>query len=620
MADLSKVVVEEGPSKDVKQERMDGSWEKAGPSNYELQQNAQKIFQFRFKNKTYIVMRDTSKTVLEALMTNNIFVNIKKKNKEKEIIIQRSKGNVLRAAVKTDFPCSLIEKDEILKIQFINNDGNASTEQKPTIADTSKPETLVTFYIHTTGGPKKKLLMKNRNLRLNVDDVCVYAFKEEDCITAIKRDGRFIDDILQENFALSEMDSETIYVMSITAEHLHQKHFRVIVISDIDLPDGQDALGITKTDSDSVASTSILAENVDPNHQIPINNETEKNTKKPTAQKTQSPKMEIPDSNEILGILRAQFKLLLENLNLRTNPEVQKFFREEYDKSVQSFSKVRKVKEIMRLSQSVCQIRVEGSAPVKATGFLLFGKFILTNAHVVKNFDIFTWKIHDPIKAAFGFEQKSDKENVTVVPVKDTFAARHQGKEGDNHFDFALLELNDEIPETFPLLKSYSKDNCTTTGEICIVGHPNSEVKKIDPCFIIGRENRQKVEIEHVSENIKFYPIMRQQFMKEKWSFSKNQMTYNSCFFHGSSGSPVFDRKCCLIGIHTGGFTYRGENTIRSVMEYAYAIQPILDKIKTLAENKNRTDILEYLNDTDNYLNMTTQPQEDQEMADVSQR
>uniref|UniRef100_A0A672M090 Serine protease n=1 Tax=Sinocyclocheilus grahami TaxID=75366 RepID=A0A672M090_SINGR len=481
--------------------------------------------------------------------------NSNSNNKEKEIVILRSKGNVLRAAVKTDFPCCLIEKDEILKIQFINNNGNASTEQKPTIDDTSKPETLVTFYIHTTGGQKKKLLMKNRNLRLKVEDVCVYAFKEEDCITALKRDGRFIDYIFQKYCALSEMDSETIYEMSIPAEHLHQKHFQVIVISDIDLPDSQNALGITKTESDST-------------------------------------------------------------LELRTKPKVQNFFREEYDKSVQSFSKVRKVKEIMRLSESVCQIRVEGSAPVKATGFLLFGKFILTNAHVIKNFDPFTWKIHDPIKAAFGFEQKSDKGNVTVVSVKDTFAARHQGTEEGNHFDFALLELNGEIPETFPrLLKSYAKDNCTATGEVCIVGHPNSEVKKIDPCFIIGRGKRQKVEIEHVSENIKFYHIMTQQSMKEKWSFSKNQMTYNSCFFHGSSGSPVFDRKCRLIGIHTGGFAYRGEGKIRSVMEYAYAMQPILDKIKTLAEDKNRTDILEYLNDTNNYLNMT---QKDQEMADVS--
>ncbi|KAK9975291.1 hypothetical protein ABG768_023344 [Culter alburnus] len=324
--------------------------------------------------------------------------------------------------------------------------------------------------------------------------------------------------------------------------------------------------------------------------------------------------MEIPNSKEILGILRDQFKDLLETLkqreNLKNNTEVQNFFRDEYDKSVQSFGKVRKVKEIMRLSESVCQIRVEGSAPCKATGFLLFGKFILTNAHVIKNYDLFTWRIHDPIKAAFNFEKKSDKGNFTVIPVKDTLAAYHFGKEGENHFDFALLELNGEIPETFPrLLKSYSKDNCTTTGEICIVGHPNGEVKKTDPCFIIAKENRQKAEMEHISENINFYHFMTQSSMKEKWSFSKNHMTYHSCFFHGSSGSPVFDRKCRLIGIHTGGYVYQGEKGYRSVMEYAYAIQPILDKIQNLAEKNKRTDILEYLNDSKHYL-----PQEDQKM------
>ncbi len=557
-------------------------------------------------------MCNTSMTVIEALTSNNIFKNINKKNTEKEIVIQRSEGKVLRAAVKTDFPCCLIERDEILKIQFINNLGNASTEQKTTVDDISNPETLVTFYIHSTGGQKMRLLMKNRNLRLNVDDVCVYAFKEEDCRSALKRDGRFIDDIFKIHCALSEMDSETIFEMSSTAEQLHQKHFQVIVISDIE-PDCQDTLGITKTESESVASTSTLTENTDPS-QLPINTETQKTQRRNTHTKKTSPKMKIPDSEEILGILRAQFTDLLVLLKLRTKSEVQNFFRDEYDKSVQSFSKVRKVKEIMRLSESVCQIRVAGSNPAKATGFLLFGKFILTNAHAIKNFDLFTWKIHDPINAAFGFEKKSDKGSFTVVPVKDVLAAYHYGKEGENHFDFALLELNCEIQERVPpLLKSYSKDNSTTTGEICIVGHPNGDVKKTDHCFIIGKENRQHAETEHVSANMKLYPIMTQQSMKEKLSFSKNQITYNSCFFHGSSGSPVFDRKCRLIGIHTGGFPYIGEGgNIRSVMEYAFAMQPILDKIKTLAEYKKRNDILEYLNDTNNYLNTTTPPQEDQ--------
>ncbi|KAK2910922.1 hypothetical protein Q8A67_003055 [Cirrhinus molitorella] len=109
--------------------------EEEGQSKSHLQKSAQgqsHTFSFRYRFIKHAVACDTSKTVLDALNTNKTFRNIKEANKEKEIVIQRSKGAVPRAAVKTDFPCCLIENDELLDIKFIKNSGNDPSRKKTT--------------------------------------------------------------------------------------------------------------------------------------------------------------------------------------------------------------------------------------------------------------------------------------------------------------------------------------------------------------------------------------------------------------------------------------------------------------------------------------------------------
>lgn len=88
---------------------------------FSLSQSAEEqshTFSFKFKKH--------AKTVLYALNTNKVFRN----NKEKEIVIQRSKGAVPGVAVKTDFPCCLLENDELLDITFIKNSGNVPSKKK----------------------------------------------------------------------------------------------------------------------------------------------------------------------------------------------------------------------------------------------------------------------------------------------------------------------------------------------------------------------------------------------------------------------------------------------------------------------------------------------------------
>uniref|UniRef100_A0A672LWL9 Serine protease n=1 Tax=Sinocyclocheilus grahami TaxID=75366 RepID=A0A672LWL9_SINGR len=500
-----------------------------------------------------LVYYKTSMTVLEALNTSSVFRSEKDKNKnmQKEILIQRSKGAVPRAAVKTDFPCCLIERDETLEIEFIK-DENSSTNQTtadPSLLSKSKPETLVTFLVKKDGGQKVQCLLKSNALRSRVQYVCVYAFKGENVKTALKRDGRFNNVIFQKHCALSEFGSE-MHELSNPVDDLDGKAFQVVVLSDQNQPDSQDDLTF-KQDGNTTS--------MDPS------------TKQYTLKKREK---------------------------LKNKSEVQKFFREEYGKSVENFLEVKKVKQLMKLSDSVCQIRKGGTR--EGTGFLLFNRFILTNAHVIGIFTDLTKVNAEQFTAVFGYEDLDSKDS-KCIPVKQLTDYFYGKDDKGRHLDYALLELDvDKMAECPNLFDSYSPNAPIKKGQICIVGHPGEGVKKMDPCFIIERENRLEAAHKHASEHQHLIHVINEKCVEEKWDFSayENQFTYDSCFFHGSSGSPVFDVDCNLIGIHTGGYKYKtkGDKTW-SVMEYGFSMQPILDNIIAVARIKGLLDIIRNVDD-----------------------
>ncbi|XP_077097879.1 serine protease FAM111A [Siphateles boraxobius] len=467
-------------------------------------------------------------TVREALNTMPIFLSEKdkQKNNQKEILIQRSNGKDPRAAVTTDFPCCLIEDDEILDITFIQKDGNSSTNQQTTadpsvLSKRSKPETLVTFLVEKEGGPTVTCLLKSK----------------------------------------------------VTNE---------------------------ASDADAAENVGQSQNPINPEQKKKHDGNTTKSTNPSTKRYVAKP---IDKSEEIAEILRDQcedlWKTVKQREKLKNNSEVQKFFREEYHKSAENFLEVKKVRELLRLSDSVCQIRV-GESPA-GTGFLLFDRFILTNAHVIGECDIFSTKT---FTAVFGYECLEAKET-KHIPVKQLKAYFHGKDASGRHLDYALLELDsvNEIAECPKLLDSYSP-NPPNRGQICIVGHPGEGVKKMDPCIIIERDNRLEAANKHISENKHLIHVMKEVCAEQKWDFLayKNQFTYDTCFFHGSSGSPVFDEHCKLIGIHTGGYKYK---KLISVMEYGFTMQPILDHIKAQAKIKGLHEIINKLEAYSNKSNVS---------------
>lgn len=540
-------------------------------------------------------------TVLDALIKRDTFnINKNVKDSEKEMVIQRSDG----AAVKTDFPCCLVDKEEILEITFIKKEKKTSTEQQKTHEDfpLHRRTDLITFKIKTTGGKTVKHIMKNNELANTADYVCVYAFKEEEVETALKRDGRFVDKIFQKLCVLSqeykgeaEKSQGSMYEMSDLAEDLNQKTFQIIATADR-RPETQ--MKLTKTSSVPNLPSAADSEKNDL-CQHPTN--TEQKTIQERKTRSAGPSTEGNATQNTYGnsfftdiqnILQTVLKDVLNQLQWQKNPKLQELLQKEYDKGVdECFTVVNKVRRVIELSDSVCVIVIDGFA--RGTGFLLFDRFILTNAHVVEDFvNPHTHTLSGTLTAVFNHEVVGS-ETINLQAKSDLIAYRYEKDEKLRCHDYALLELEAAPNNCTELLTCYKHGPSPNSGGIYIVGHPDCGVKKMDLCFIIGIENQLQSINKHRSENVSC-PYVSWQCWPNLY---KNQITYNSCFFHGSSGSPVFDAHGNLIGMHSGGFHYKEGERDRSVIEFSYSMKPIVEGIITQVKTKRRSDIIQLLKD-----------------------
>ncbi|KAK2845966.1 hypothetical protein Q7C36_010820 [Tachysurus vachellii] len=579
-------------------------------------ENHKHSLRFCYESENYAMTCNTPKTILETLQTDSsfkaIYKEIQKKSKQ-EIVIRREQ--IPRAALTTHFPCCLLNHSELLDLKFITSGGNSHTVNPPKIAVNSH-ENLVCFYIQTRGDKNIRKVMKNNELKRTVDYVCVYAVKGEKVKMALKRDGRFTDAVIKKG-ALNEQENKNITNLSNLVDHLDGKQFQVIVSRH---PTGSQESSQELSQESKVKVKVGKSEAPEtPQEEKPNQNSTttqEKKTDTPPKEKVwrKSPDTkEISNTEEILKLLREQHGDLLKTLNLRKNVDVKRFFRQEYDKSIQSFSEVNKVKLLMDRSDSVCQLRINDSAV--GSGFLLFGKFILTNAHVVEDVVLHSSELKYKLTAAFYFENLGSVGN--VIPVEEKPVAYWKGKDkSGNYLDFALLELSDDDSEKsldFALLEQSDDDQIPgllrfyspppTRGAVCIIGHPGGGVKQMDPCFIIAKEDIPQALDTYFEKNPSFnvLHVITQDVLNEDKEVRESQTLYHSCFFHGSSGSPLFDQHCNLIGVHTGGYVYEGERKkTRSVMEYSFPLIHILVNIFIQCSNEKRSDVVQYFESQSN--------------------
>uniref|UniRef100_A0A8B9JRB8 Serine protease n=1 Tax=Astyanax mexicanus TaxID=7994 RepID=A0A8B9JRB8_ASTMX len=311
--------------------------------------------------------------------------------------------------------------------------------------------------------------------------------------------------------------------------------------------------------------------------------------------KTHKKSSNMPDFGEIYGILRSQFPELVKCMEARKPSKLSKEYlklrKEDFVQSTRPFSTMCQLEKLVNVGTSVCTVK---TANMHGTGFLLFDNFILTNAHVIEeSYNIHSKKLTSA--ATVNFNMASGKPLDREFPLcSDVFAVWKGRDDAGRYVDFALLKLqdceeimkNEDISKLPRLLKEYTSN--PPAGGICIIGHPGSQVKRMDvSCIVPHKATGSAPGDSSIRVSLKFSPNYSEFEVIGEHSFIA---TYNTCFLHGSSGSPVFDEHCKLVAMHTGGFLTDGNK--EHIIEFGIPLHSIIKNIIKQLASREYLDVM----------------------------
>ncbi|XP_040906793.1 serine protease FAM111A-like [Toxotes jaculatrix] len=542
------------------------------------------------KGPTSVTCNKTG-TVEDSLRRSSQFRKTVEKNKGKELVILRH-----GKAISSHFPCSLI-KNERLTVRYVKT----KNMSKPTGCGSVHPsrqgssDELVIFNVLAKGGKDVVKILTNPELRKFTQEITVYAYKGERVKQALRRDGRFLNIIFKKYCVLSHAVTEVTTEMSNLVDDLDGKTYKIIQLSKSSPPDSQPGSLDDAYMMPSDTQRSDSDEKQDPSQEPATTGSENDSTVKELNGNTAPEKMlrEITDSERMQNHLSSQFKHSVKGMkDVSKLSRIQNLLRVEYGKNVQTCMEVKTMKKLMDLRNSVCQVRINGSPG--GSGFLLFDNFVLTNCHVLEGI---TGKLYVKVTVHFSYESldhiEGGQELGSEVEVEEVTAFEYSDASG-TMYDWALLRLraNQELPDC--LLTHFGF--LPQSGGICIIGHPDGGLKKIDACAIVPSHDHNRVVAKHYHENQENIQLVTQRFFERVAEYlpqNRQVLTYESCFYFGSSGSPVFDKHCKVVAMHSGGYAYRNaRGQTQSVIEYGYPLSNIIEHMILQLVFERKFDVL----------------------------
>lgn len=539
---------------------------------------------------TYNVTWNCEEPVIDVLMTSAVFKELVEKNKDKDLVILRQ-----GRAISSHFPCDMIT-DIPLEINFTSRQKEKrAVEDKESKVDSlptgNRSAKAILFHVSTSGKKLTKFILKNQEIKSLCDELTIYTYEDETLEDALRRDGRFLADVL-DTCQLTNLDDRSIFELSNFALlKVNEKSFKV------SLKPGKKRKNPLKSESRSSGGAGAANKGDQNPSQLPTTTETE-NESPPKGKPKQNDSEvllksmhEIPNSQQRRQVLIQMFNSAMNINKENTFSEVQQALHVEYAKNEKRCREVRVMRKLIEIGESVCLVAIDDS-PI-GTGFLFFDRFVLTNYHVVQ------YAKEQPRKISVCFMYENFYYAHLKANVEELLAWENTG-------DWALLKLDKTFDASYPCLLEHF-GYLPLTGGLCIIGHPDCGVKKVDPCCSIPStdeavdkqcaKNPQGVFVDPKDYGMEgcvqcvgseFF-----QYTKESISGKKSIVAYNTCFFHGASGSPVFDNECKVVAIHTGGYIYKNENfEIRSVIEYGILLSHIIENMIIALVQKKRFDVL----------------------------
>ncbi|KAM4565559.1 serine protease FAM111A-like isoform 2-T2 [Fundulus diaphanus] len=415
---------------------------------------------------------------------------------------------------------------------------------------------------------------------------------------ALRLDGRFVDDL--SDFSLSCNKNGKFTRCTEIVDCLHEKKFQ-ICLEKKKLPDVQQQIqkqDATQQQQQQQQSASVNSQKKNETTSV-LEYAKSNSVSLQTAIKETGNEVDL---KEIKNLLQQQFpelkKWMEERFPGRSFRKALELKKENFGKIQQSFSEVHTVRELVRLSESVCLLELienKSNFKVQGSGFVLFDNFVLTNAHLFEKWQesgIKKWGEYFNITATFNSEKQDGSER--------TWQAK--GVLWNTYLDYALLELTCESQtpgqtETVPpgLLERFGPvPEPNDDGGACIIGHPGGGVKKMDLTCVIRKENREQA----VEQNLQSYrdylfTVCSINDQIKRHPYADIHVTYNSFMYHGASGSPVFDAYGRVFGLHSGGFYFDKFIRDHSVIEYAFPLLKVFENLLDEMRNNGREDLLE---------------------------
>ncbi|XP_028405792.1 protein FAM111A-like [Dendronephthya gigantea] len=238
-----------------------------------------------------------------------------------------------------------------------------------------------------------------------------------------------------------------------------------------------------------------------------------------------------------------------------------------------------------------------------ATCWLLCKNVVITSRHVFEDISKIRMEatdeeINKTIFVDFHFDSPGQRSKIEFE-----IDEKRKGIYGQGNRDYAILFLKDS-PDLNNMLSLglLVRLPLPSSGSVVLLGHPEKRPKQIEICQIIPGykwyrtlcERRNDAIMAHDCEsnpeecmlnpnNIYSDKIVECIHMYQGKELNpadhSDQIPYDTSFFHGASGSPVFNSYGHIIAMHTMGYPFSQSQKKHSLMEFGITLAAIYDDI-----------------------------------------
>lgn len=525
-------------------------------------------------NGTHIVRGKANCSIYSALNTMDIVQKQKEKNKNKELHLVDKHGPF--GYVNLGMPLKCLEEGTQFDMRFYPFSKKGASDvvednfprEHYRVYDGGVNE-FVTFYVRPKGTEKRKILLSNV-LHKSKYSLCVFSAKGESFRDALCKDGRFLPCLAQ----------STTWKMV----------------------DGKDAYN-----SDYVVDTYAKK-----TFELEMSNLKQKKVEHATTDQTPE-RLSSPTENRLHPFpqsllqfypsLTDQGKLIEDSIEEEARKQkkscraILELEKEEFSKKTANSTLVRVHKMLVDRSRSVGYITWNNNGKQgSASCFVLGGGCIITCHHAIRDIvgegvteEAWPKIISDSTVVSFTYEEQHF-EKCNLYFIEPWLGPSSKA------LDYALLKMK-ESEQSFPPGLMPHVFSPPYNGLVYIIGHPDGKEKATDACTVIPfiqRHPETRRRLEEAREQGDHHPNCDTEggriscihmFTNESFKeiSSPRAVTYDTSFFHGSSGSPVFDNSGHLVAMHAAGYRFNLRGQKLSMIEFGWLVEEICSDIK----NKN---------------------------------